>query len=61
VVKGEMTMNQGDGVKKEDIKVERHGRGRTRFSQETTYSETGYSEIEDGRESWDSEARLGKY
>ena len=28
MAKGEMTMNQGDGVKKEDIKVKRNGKTR---------------------------------
>jgi hypothetical protein len=31
MLNGDMTMNQGDGVKKEDRKVERHGRRRKAF------------------------------
>jgi hypothetical protein len=43
MVKGEMMMNQGAGVK-EGRKVEKTREETERhFSQETTYSETGYS------------------
>jgi hypothetical protein len=42
MVKGEKTMNQG-GVKKEDRKGKTREETERRFSQETTYFETGCS------------------
>jgi len=40
---GEMTMNQGDGVKKEDRKSRKTREETERRSQETIYCETGCS------------------
>jgi hypothetical protein len=59
MVKGEMTMNQGDGVKKEDRKVGKRRKGVFRRRQHSTLRLFGMR-IEHCREPRDEEARLAQ-